>query len=430
MKTREQVLKLSIYFVLTVWAVSPSYTQTKPSTDSVLTFLNNYQYTKALNILNRPDKINNDSKQWYYLTGTAYKGLYQFSNAIESYKKVLAKDTADTKTIIEIANTYKQIPDNENAIRYYVLAAKYDTANIAFNYEIANCKFALDQYPEALSDYRAIFKQDTSNLFLLKKIAMCYFKVGQIDSSIVFYYKCLGLNAKDATSVSNICNLLLLKKGYDEGIQLTEAYQQIDSNNARINSLNAYFYLLKEKFQIAVNKFKACLDNNDTSRFVLKNGGIAYYRAESYDTAKYYLEKAYFQDTTDITNLHFLGLACSKSFYKRLGVEYLEKAISLYNPTIEKLANIYLNTSEACDAWSNCPAEKKITINQKALYYNPNEKNFLLKLALVYDYSLKDTAKAIEYYSQYIYYPLPVEKDKDLKYETVKKRLDKLKVKK
>jgi tetratricopeptide (TPR) repeat protein len=389
---------LAIFFSFQ-FARSSAYS---PATDSVQLFLSNYQYSKALNLIERELKQTGESKYLYNLKGNAYKGLYQFSQAIDAYKKVLAYDTTNIRTIIDIAHTYKQIPDNENAMKYYALASSYDTSNLAFKMEIANCKFSMDFCSEALNDYRPIYHSDTSNLFLIKRMAMCYYKNMEVDSAINFYYKALFYNAYDATSVANICNLLFLKKGYEEGIKLTEAYRQIDSANAKVNSLNAYMYLLSEKYRKAVNRFQMCYDNKDSSKFILKNLGIAYYRTESYDTAKFYLEKAYNSDTLEVTTAHFLGMACTKSYYKQLGIMYLEKAIHLYDPTIEKLANLYMNTSEACDAWGKCPAEKKLSINQKARYYNPKEKKLILKLASIYDYHLKDSILAVDYYREFL----------------------------
>jgi tetratricopeptide (TPR) repeat protein len=426
MKTTPATLKIGTTMAFIILLFRLTNADANQPNDSIVNYINNCQYTKALNLIHKSLSNNNHTKQLYLLMGNAYRGLYRFTDAIDAYKKVLTKDTTDVRTIIEIANTYKQIPDYENALCYYTLASQCDTANVAFQFEKTNCKFLLDQYPIALTEYEKLYSKDTSNLFLIKQIAMCYYKTGQNDSSILYYYKALKENPYDAASVSNICNLLYPKLAYGEGIQLTEAYRQLDSTNAKINSLNAYFYLLNDQYRIAINKFHSCMEKKDTSRFIFKNIGIAYFHALSYDTAKFYLEKAYFLDTTDVTNLHFLGLACSKSYYKKLGIEYLEKAIGLYDPTLSKLANLYLNASNACDAWSNCSADKKIAINQNAIFYNPQENNLLYKLASAYD-NKKDPKKALELYTQYLNtFPAKRDKGQDYLYEQTKKRIEKI----
>jgi tetratricopeptide (TPR) repeat protein len=194
--------------------------------------------------------------------------------------------------------------------------------------------------------------------------------------------------------------------------------------------MNAYLYLLDKQYKTSETKFVDCIKTGDSSRFNIKNLGIAHFKTESFDTAKYYLEKAYLMDTTDVNNLHFLGIACSKSTYKKLGIYYTEKAIQQMSGMEDEYAALYRNLVEACRSWSPCPCENILSVSLKALALHPKDSSLLYIIGYGYDYCKKDKQKAIEYFTQYLN-TRPINKetvkyDKPL-YDRIEKRLNELK---
>lgn len=370
--------------------------------DSIQSLLKGYKYREALALIDKTIEEGQSSGEMYLLQGNVLRGMYLYDGALTAYLKGLSLDSTDQQLLIETAVTYKQIQDYQNALRYFSKVLAKDTTNLLMRLECANCKFLNEQYVESNTDFMKIYQDDTLNYFAIKRLGVGFSKVNQIDTSIYFFRKAIALKNNDASNITNLCNLYISKDNYTDGIKVTEEYERLDSSNAKVNSINAYLYMLNKQYDTAAFKFNKCIALKDTSRFVIKNLGISYFKQERYDTAKYWLEKAYFMDTTDINNLQFLGLACTQSYYKKLGIFYLEKAITQYGPILEEYATIYRNLAEAYRSWSKSPCEKTLEVSLKAYELNPKDTLLALFIGIGYDECKKDYRKAIEFYKIYL----------------------------
>lgn len=373
--------------------------------DSIENFIKEYKYEKALILIDNLIRENKPSKDLYFLKGNVLKGLFHFNKAIDSYLEALSLDSLNNQILVELATAYRQLPDYNNSLKYFQLALKNDSNNIMLQIECANCKYYLDSFVPAIIDFNKIYLNDTTNYFVIKRLALSYTRINQNDSAITYYKKAIRLNPLDGNNVVNICNLLIIQKKYLEGIRYSEGYQVLDSSNSTVKSQNAYMYLLDKEYHLSIAKFKNCLLNKDTSKFVFKNLGIAYSKLNeirNFDTAKYFLEKAYLMDTTDITTLNYLGISCTKSYYKELGVYYLEKAAQQYSPLLDEYAIIYRNLVESCRTWTKCPCEKTLSVTLKAHELNPQDSILIFYIGFGYDHCKKDQEKAIPYYEKFL----------------------------
>jgi tetratricopeptide (TPR) repeat protein len=379
---------------------------TSPSgMDSIEFFIKDLQYEKALVLIDRLIQEGDRPNDLYYLKGNILRALFKYNQAIDSYLKALSMDTINNMVLVELANTYRLIPDYKNSLKYFSVALKHDSSNMMLQIECANCKYYLESFVPAITDFNKIYQNDTTNYFVIKRLAMCYAKISQNDSAINYYRKAIPLNPLDANNVINICNLLIIQKRYLEAIRYSEEYLALDSSNSFVKSQNAYLHLLNKNYLLSIGKFKNCLNDHDSSKFVFKNLGIAYTKLNeirNFDTAKYYLERAYFMDTTDITTLNYLGISCTKSYYKKLGVYYLEKAAQQYSPQLDEYAVIYRNLVESCRTWTQCPCEKTLSVTLKAYELNPQDSILIFYVGFGYDHCKNDKQNAIAYYEKFL----------------------------
>ena len=84
------------------------------------------------------------------------------------------------------------------------------------------------------------------------------------------------------------------------GVKLTENYIKFDSTFTKINRTNAYLFYLTKNFRKAIKKYTKCIQSGDTAVSVYRYLGMSYYKSESTDSAKKYLEKTFSKDTSDI----------------------------------------------------------------------------------------------------------------------------------
>ena len=283
--------KLSLVILLSCLVNSFLKANTPTLTDSIQVFIKKYQYEKAIVVIDRLLSKEKKSAELFYLKGTALRGLFNYNGAVDCYLQALTIDSINNSFLIELANTYKLIPDYENALKCFIKAIRIDPENTMLQVERANCLYLMEMFPIALINYQGLYQRDTANYYVIKKLALCYSRLNQPDSAIAYYYKAKALNPLDPINILSLSNLLIGQKCYEEGINLTNNYITKDSSNRKVNAMNAFLYLLNKEYVKSICKFNQCINSGDSSKFSYKNLGIAYFKLESFDTAKIFLEK-------------------------------------------------------------------------------------------------------------------------------------------
>lgn len=386
---------IALLFSSEVWSIGSA------QKDSIQILMRQYNYGEALKLLNNALQVDPKNKEMLSNKGFVLKEMYSYDQAIKAYADAIALDTTDQRMVTALANTYKLSHDYPNAVRCFTKAQAMDSTNRYLQLEVATCKLLNDQYIDAITDFVPLYKADSLNTYVLKSLGYSFNQIEKYDLSIIFFQKALNIIPNDPGSVMSLANLYLKLKQYPAGITVTNTYRMLDSTKKEVNSKNAYFYLLDKNYPEATARFQKCIDAGDSSKFNFKNLGIAYYSINEYDKGKGYLEEAYGLDPEDASTLHFLGICCYRSFYKELGIKYLEEAIKLYRPTEEKIALVYQNYAEACRGWDKCPTEKKISSSLRAYELNPADSSLALNLAREYDQA-KNWPKAIQYHELFL----------------------------
>lgn len=386
---------LALFFSAELHAVG------NPQKDSIQIQLRQYKYGDALRLLNNALQTDPKNKELLSNKGFVLKEMYSYDLAVKAYADAVAQDSTDLRLVTTLANTYKLAHDYPNAVRWFTKALALDSNNRYLQLEVATGKLLNDQYLNAITDFLPLYKADTLDTYVLKSLGYSFNQLDNKDLSIRFFQKALNIAPNDAGTVLSLANLYLKLKQYPAGISVTNAYRRLDSTNMDVNAKNAYCYLLDKNHPEAIDRFKKCIDAGDKSKFNYKNLGIAYYAVNEYEKGKECLETAYGLDPEDAGTLHFLGICCYRSFYKELGIKYLEEALKLYGPTEEKIALVYQNYSEACRGWDKCPTEKKIASSLRAYELNPIDSSLALNLAREYERA-NNLPKAIQYHEIYL----------------------------
>jgi tetratricopeptide (TPR) repeat protein len=389
--------KKRILFFLLIFAMDPAFSQDRNPTDSIRYLLDNCQYQFALDLINSRIGSGTDPV-WYYYKGLALKGVLKYPEAIESFQSALRYDPNNLRIINELSNTLIILGDYKTALKY--LAGAYATdQDPALLAEISATLYAMEAYEEALDIYNQLLEKDTANSFLLRSVAKCYDNLNKTDSAIAYYEKAIARTPSDNLSVIKLGNLYIKNKSYKKGIELTELYRVSDTSNFKINRLNAYFFLLNQEYNTAKERFIRCIEQTDTVDFVYKYLGTSYFKLQKQDTAKIYLDKAYRLDSLDAQTCYFLGMACSGSYFKELGIYYLNRAIALMNPDPNYLSGMYQNLAEACNGFYKY--QEGLDALLRAHELNKKDTLLLYKIAVQYEW-LKDKKLALKYYTDFM----------------------------
>jgi tetratricopeptide (TPR) repeat protein len=381
-------------------------------TDTLRGLIQQSRFEEATVVSKRLQQSHRANAQTYYWEGIAMKNLCRFSRAIQSFSQSYRMDSLCVDNLSELGACYKAMNDYGNALFFYEQAYRKNATSNALAIELATVNMAAEKYDRALILFRRLYDADSDNVYFLRNMAKCYDCMGQEDSAMILYRKSLQPINGDFQTVYRLCCLWIKHKAYDKALAMTTEFRCTDSTNARINSLHAYLFLLKRDYSSANRLFEHCYKHHDETKFTLKYLGISAFKINDMESAKTYLEKAYQQDSTDYEISNYLGVACSSSFYKRLGVYYLEKALQLTTPDSVYLGTIYGNLGRAYETYSNAPREKALKAYLKAYSLNPQDTVMLYLIACQYDHGLHDTDKAINYYRQFLSVFPPERKNK------------------
>lgn len=400
---------LSILLILSIFQSMAMNLKSSPA-DSIAISINNYQYNKALVLIDRQLEVDSASAELYQLQGNVHRQMYAFDKAIASYQKAIQLDSSNNQSAIELANTYKIIQKYPEAQTYYCKALSRDTSNFFLKIELANCQYlnATDngeitnpiEYLNAINTWLDLYQCDSTHYYTVKRLAQSFAKL-DVNQAIRFYQRAIALQPLDVNNILAISNLYVAQKQYVNGVELTSAFMQRDSTCEKINAMNAYLLMQNKEYSAAIKAFSRCYANGDSSRFVTKNLGISLFNEFEYDSAILFLEKAYYQDTTDVNNLDFLGVACVRAYQSKKGVDYLEKALHCFDSSIKQYTSVYSHLASACHQWAECPSEKRLDVYHKVLELKPDDPSINLLFAYEYDYQ-RDYNKAIRYYKQYL----------------------------
>jgi len=363
--------------------------------DSVYILIQQYEFQKAINYMDQGVS----DPELLELKAIALSGLNKYQEAARVYEELYELDTGNLKIITELADCYQSYSDYDRAKETFLKALQISPRNNYLFQQMAGVLYQDNDYREAIFYYTRAYTMD-STFFLSRQLGRCYDNLGTTDTAIYFYRKALDLNPLDIQTAYRLAEVYKQKEEYETAVMITRAYLLIDSLNLKMLKLNGYLNLVLENFQEAVNSFEKCILLRDTSDFTNTYLGYSYFNTEEFEKAKFFLEKAFQHDTTNIELCYALGLSCDHSVYKKLGIYYLNKTIELATPSPEFLSRVYQDLAAAYTGYYKY--EEGLQAYFKALGLNPDDTLLIFKIASQYDNWIKDKEKALEYYRLFL----------------------------
>jgi tetratricopeptide (TPR) repeat protein len=365
--------------------------------DSVKLYIENFEFRKAIDHV---DRIRGDvDVETLNLKAIALKQLNQHRKAIQVYKEMMDYDTNNPRYTIEMANCYQKIDDHENAILLYKKVLPTRSKNLYLFLRIAESYYKDENFQQAIENFLIAYKMDSSH-YASKQLARSYEKMGKRDSAIYYYKKTLEINPRDFFTSYTLASLLRKQKEYNEAISITESYLAGDSLKRKMWQLNGYINFLHKKYDASIQAFEKCTQLGDTSNMTCKHLGFSYFKNGEYELAKTYLEEAYKEDTTNIDLCYVLGLSCSRSLYKKLGIRYLKQALKFAIPKPTFLSQLYQDLASAQTA--HYKYDSAMVSYHNALKLTPHDTLLIFKIGSHYDNWLDDKKKALEYYQDFM----------------------------
>jgi tetratricopeptide (TPR) repeat protein len=371
-------------------------TAQSPVSNDIREAMNNYDYEVALQLMEKtPSSI-----PLLYLKGKALKELGRNNEALNVFNQLTKQDSLNPRAYIEAGECYKTLGKFQPALLCYkrVLDLKPDHkyARIQYISQLLN----LQKYQEALGESTALAEQDSSATILHLKAQSLEGLYSDPNIQIGAYMEIHERYPDDYLAASKLASLYIRNNYYDYAIETCEAYRKTDTTNATVNRLEAQAYCLNQEYQKALERYQPLLAQGDSSFYNCYYAGISHYALNQPYEAHDLLEAARKHAPDHIDLLYYLGKACSKTLWKKKGMEYMEDAIRLVFPQDSVVARLYGGLADCCREAAE--PRKQIKALMQQYKYNPQAHYLLYKAAFVSFYHLKDLESTEKYLEAYL----------------------------
>lgn len=371
-------------------------TAQSPVSNDIREAMNNYDYEAALQLMEKtPSSI-----PLLYLKGKALKELGRNNEALNVFNQLTKQDSLNPRAYIEAGECYKTLGKFQPALLCYkrVLDLKPDHkyARIQYISQLLN----LQKYQEALGESTALAEQDSSATILHLKAQSLEGLYSDPNIQIGAYMEIHERYPDDYLAASKLASLYIRNNYYDYAIETCEAYRKTDTTNATVNRLEAQAYCLNQEYQKALERYQPLLAQGDSSFYNCYYAGISHYALNQPYEAHDLLEAARKHAPDHIDLLYYLGKACSKTLWKKKGMEYMEDAIRLVFPQDSVVAQLYGGLADCCREAAE--PRKQIKALMQQYKYNPQAHYVLYKAAFVSFYHLKDLESTEKYLEAYL----------------------------
>lgn len=371
-------------------------TAQSPVSNDIREAMNNYDYEVALQLMEKtPSSI-----PLLYLKGKALKELGRNNEALNVFNQLTKQDSLNPRAYIEAGECYKSLGKFQPALLCYkrVLDLKPDHkyARIQYISQLLN----LQRYQEALGESTALAEQDSSTTILHLKAQSLEGLYSDPNIQIGAYMEIHERYPDDYLAASKLASLYIRNNYYDYAIETCEAYRKTDTTNATVNRLEAQAYCLNQEYQKALERYQPLLAQGDSSFYNCYYAGISHYALNQPYEAHDLLEAARKHAPDHIDLLYYLGKACSKTLWKKKGMEYMEDAIRLVFPQDSVVARLYGGLADCCREAAE--PRKQIKALMQQYKYNPQAHYVLYKAAFVSFYHLKDLESTEKYLEAYL----------------------------
>ena len=365
-------------------------------TDPIQEAMANYDYETALSLIAQKKS----TPPLLLQKGKALRGLGLTTEALATYQEIIRNDTTNTRAFIEAAECCRTLANYNQALKYYEHALDLNPENKYARIQYISLLLSQQKFREALGESSLMTEKDSSAIALHLQ-AQSFEGMGELLPAAGCYYNIQAKYPDDYLAASKLGALNISGSYFDEAIEATEKYRQIDSTNISVNRQNALAYCLKQDYPTAIRRYEYLVSQGDSSFHTCYYLGISYYAAEKYYEAHDFLEVARKYDPNNINLLYYLGRACSKTSWKKEGVDYLEKAIDLSIPKDSNMTRLYIGMTD-CYKMAQMYKEQIASIKKRYQQYDKQNHKLLYDMAYIYFYDLKDKKNAERYLEAFL----------------------------
>lgn len=325
--------------------------------DSLMT---NFQFEKALNILQRADSVDKDI---LLRLGQCNFRLGASGGAIDPFERVLHLDSANITALNHLGQLYARDGD----------------------------------FTKALSCFVKLIQLDSANAYYFKQAGAMATRLNAISRAQQWYTQALRLNARDTESSVALANTLMVMEQYESVDSIVQAAMILEPTFKPLILLNARSAFEQRQYRTVVTTLNRLLESTDTTASTARLLGISYFHLGEYEkliscmqflvTNKYDFEWVYY----------YMGVAFRELGDAKGSVSWLKLAVE--KSISENTSVYYAQLGQSYEGAGDHPAAIKA---YRAAYEFSKDGILLYHLARNYDVYYKDKSTAVAYYQRYL----------------------------
>jgi len=319
-----------------------------------------YQFKKALTLM---EGLNDSvSVDLFQRRGACFHQLGNYNEAIESFQKVIALDSANRRALLALAQLYAR----------------------------------KEQYGGSFICYTKLIAMDSLNSYYYKQFGIVALQARVAGVAFSNLMKAIELNPMDIESNALVADLLIKgdKPEMAEHL-LTKALALTTSS--QLTFLLAKAQMESKKYVEAIQTTNQVMAIRDTLPEHARIMGICNFKLNNYNKTIYWMNSMLQRGVKAEWIYYYLGMSYQSLNKQDSAILYLNKAIE--EGISEDIDIYYSQLASSYEAANNFKMAIKY---YKAAYEESKSGILLYHLARNYEVFYKDKAKALEYYKRYL----------------------------
>ncbi len=384
-----------LIFTFTLAAMLPAQTDTLHRAMELM--LKN-QPQKAAMLLERMVAENPQTHDGFVLLGQARLALQEYGLAANAFEQAIKLEPNDSIGIFYLAKAKIRLGDYDKAQKLLRGLLQMQPRHTAAKIQLAKAYFEANAFRKALPTYEKLIRQFPKNAFFYRQAAMCAAKINRIKTAEMYFRKVLQLNPNDRKSAVLFYNLLKNQQRWQEALNVLNLALTGYPNSAKLHLARGDTYLSLQKYIKARQDYLKALTLGDSSAYLYKKIGVAYYYLNDFAAALYALQTSARKKADDPLVFYFLGLAQKNLNMPDKAITSFNTALMLIFPTY--LPDLYFNLADTYTTKKDYVTALKYY--KKVLQVDPKRKIVLFYMATIYDKYYKDLQVPLTYYRQFL----------------------------
>ncbi len=291
---------------------------------------------ESLKHFEKASKYDGSNKSVVSELASAYFDLRRYSQARETYKKLVELGDESAATYKQLMNLSFQMKQHDDVILYANKLRKADPSE-KISYYIGKVYYDQDNYGEAIKYLNAAAKEDPQNAEVPYMLARSFADMMNYKQAIPYFQKAIELDPSKnywVYELGLICYAMHDDKNALKYI-LEAGEKGYKKDNDYLENLGIA-YLNVGKLNEGVEILNEILKRKPSDINILNMVAEAYYYGGKYQLAIDYWDRVLEYDKNNASTLYMIGMSYQKKGEKEKGVALCDKAIEM-DPSLSNL---------------------------------------------------------------------------------------------